>query len=408
MTLVPHFLWTGPDRETYNVRVSHPHSAARRLKCVLVFASCLAALGHSQTPLNYVLGPQDELTITVLRHPEFSGDYLIPTSGTIQIPAAGDIQVIDLTIPDVQRKVTDLLKVRLLKPEVTVKLKTARKDNVHVLGSAVKSGTVDIQTGWGIAETLSAAGGLNSGIEQKDVVLTLEPADGRERISMPLDKALALSGKDAIKVAPGDVVRFEAVASFPVYLTGKVRSPGMYLVREDQPGLLPALARAGGLTDDASMGNVRIVRLAGGEETVDLVPALVRGEKAKLPRLNPGDMVIVSESLARYVVMGYVGKPGAILLPQGRPTTLSDAVAEAGGGDKRARLSKVGLLHTENGKQVKKIYDLNKFLKDGDASQNPIVRAGDIVYVPETNHVDTSTVLGSLSSAFGIFNFLRL
>ncbi|RYG21275.1 hypothetical protein EON82_19115 [bacterium] len=181
----------------------------------------------------------------------------------------------------------------------------------------------------------------------------------------------------------------------------------MYTLREDSTDLLAAVAQAGGVTEEAALGNVRVVRAAGGEESVDLTPALVRGESVRLPKLHPGDMVIVSESLTRFAILGYVSKPGYYPLPQGRPFYLSDAVAQASGADKRGRLSKVGVVRMENGKEVRKVYDLGKFLNKGDATQNPLVETGDVLYVPESPRADNSTIMQALGATVGFFNLFR-
>lgn len=364
----------------------------------------LAGLASVPIGTRYALAAGDAITITVLRHPEFSGEFAIPTSGIIDVPAVGDVWVLGATLSDVGKKVADKLKTRLLHPEVSVRLTVSRGLKVSVLGDVKTAGTYEIRTGWGVAEVLSAAGGLAADVQRKDVRVVLDHLG--QRTQEPLEEAL--SGPRDLSVQPGDVLSFYAVQTQPVYVTGKVKSPGMYKLREDSTGLLAALAQAGGVTDDAALANVRVVHATGGEETVDLTPALVRGESSKLPRLSPGDMVVVSETLARYAVLGYVQKPGTFPLPQGRPITLSDAVAQAQGTDKRAKISKIGLVHTgPDGKQGQRVYDLGKFLKGGDVSQNPTIEAGDVVYVPETGRADNGTIFSALGASVGFLNLFR-
>lgn len=381
------------------------------------FSSALAAQGAApaQTPVqpsaapSYKLGPEDVISIVVLRHPEFSTDLLVPSSGIVQVPAVGDVNVNGMTLDALRVKIAKKLDDRIYNPEVTVSLKLQRMQRFYVLGDVRNSGVYDLKPGWTVAEGLTASGGLTPTLEQRDTRIVLEHTEGGEKkvIRMPLEEALRKSDDPSLHLEPGDVLRIEAIPTFPVYISGKVKTPGMYRLRDDSTSLLNAISQAGGTSDDASLTNVRIVRIDGSEEVIDLTPSLVRGESAKLPSLHGGDMVIVSESTERIAVLGYVSKPGYFPVPQGRKVFLSDAIAMAQGGDKRASLTKVGLMRTEGGKQVRKVYDLGKFLRAGDTSQNPEVTSGDVVYVPETNRAETSLIIGSLTSVGVLLNAMK-
>ncbi|WP_025229384.1 SLBB domain-containing protein [Fimbriimonas ginsengisoli] len=373
----------------------------------LSFICLLAASSFPQSNPDadqYRLGPEDAISVSVLKHPEFSGDFLVPANGVIQFPVAGGLKVSGLSLAEVRKQLTEKLKARLLKPEVSVTLKMARVQRFYVLGDVKGPGIYDVKPGWGVAEALSAAGGLGADVQQKDVRVTIEKAGTGEKIRVGLPQALS---DGAAKVAPGDIVRFDAVQKLPVYVSGKVRNPGLYRLREDATGLLAAIAEAGGPTEDASIAKVRVVHVNGGEDVVDLVPTLVRGESSTLPVLASGDMVIVPEATSKFAILGFVSKPGYYAIPEGRLYTLSDAVALAEGADKRGRLSKVGLVRTENGKQTRSIYDLGRFLQKGDSSQNPALRPGDVVYVPETNRAELGTILSAISTSALLFNVFK-
>jgi len=154
------------------------------------------------------------------------------------------------------------------------------------------------------------------------------------------------------------------------------------------------------------MKSVKVIRSNGEELKVDLTGAMLRGEARGLPKLNTGDVVVVTQSVERVWVLGYVARPGAQLLPQNEVLTISQVISLSGGNLARGRLSKVGLIRMENGVETRTIYDVGRFLMKGDATQNPQIKPGDIIYVPETNKVDLPTVLGALGTLrliFGIF-----
>ncbi len=381
----------------------------REALCRLWLLFCLtfvvAASTFAQAEKAYVLDAEDIVTITVLGHPNFSGDYIVPESGIILLPVAGELQVIGLSLTEVKDIVTARMKARLKKPEVSVNVKTPRPKRVYVYGEVRSPGMFPMNPGWRIQEALSAAGGLSASVQIEDVEVTLEKKSG-DRSSFSLSKILMAPLKEQPLLEPGDVIRVQVEYQLQIFVTGAVKTPALYSLKQSQGGILEVITKAGGLADGADMRSVKVIRSNGEELKVDLTGALVRGEGKGLPRLSTGDVVVVTQSVERVWVLGYVAKPGAQLLPQNEVLTISQAITLAGGNLARGRLSKVGLIRMENGKETRTIYDVGRFLMKGDATQNPPIKPGDIIYVPETNKVDLPTVLGALGTLrliFGIF-----
>jgi polysaccharide export outer membrane protein len=123
-------------------------------------------------------------------------------------------------------------------------------------------------------------------------------------ISVPLVGDLAAAGKTPEELSndiktglqrfvenPNVVVRVSATAR-RFYIVGNVRAPGMYEMRADQT-LLQALAVAGGFTEFANRGRVRIVRQGGAEQAFERdYDDIVSGEIPDV-RLEPNDTIIV-------------------------------------------------------------------------------------------------------------------
>jgi protein involved in polysaccharide export with SLBB domain len=125
-------------------------------------------------------------------------------------------------------------------------------------------------------------------------------------------------------------------------------------------------------------------------------------------------MIIVAESQRHFVVLGYVSKPGSYPIPDGHTYHLADALAAAADSpgpattaDKRGRITRIALLRTVNGKPLRKIYDLSKFLKNGDETQNPLVESGDTIFVPQSNGIEITTWLAGLGTFATLYYFLK-
>jgi len=247
------------------------------------------------------------------------------------------------------------------------------------------------------------------------VTLTVRP-DGR--ISYPMLGELVVTGLKPSELAgrireglsryirqPQVTVSVRDARARPfVYLVGQVARPGAYEIQRGWT-VVQAVAFAGGVTPRADLRKSQLLR-GNQAVAVDLERVLLRGEVQEAPALEAGDVVVIPESpLRRVFVLGFVARPGAYEIAEG--ARLHEAISLAGGPDRRAALESVGVIRQDlqprGGVQT---FDLLRFLRGADASQNPVLQPGDVVFVPETRTPDWEAVLRGLSFIF-TFPFIR-
>jgi len=97
---------------------------------------------------------------------------------------------------------------------------------------------------------------------------------------------------------------------------------------------------------------------------------------------SPQVTVIVQEVKSQtYIVVGKVGKTGSFEL--GKPTTVLEAIAIAGGPLDFAKTSKIKILRRLPGGQTETLYfDYNKVIKGKNLEQNIVLQNGDTIVVP--------------------------
>jgi polysaccharide export outer membrane protein len=379
-------------------------------KLAAIFSlTVLAAAALAQKPENedYILGPEDVISVTVIRHPEFSGDFLIPAAGNIDVPAVGSFKASGLSLADTASHIRKALSKRLISPEVSVSLKVARLRRFSVIGNVNRPGAFELKQGWRVTEALGAAGGLPPDSQTKDFRANLLRAADGKKIPISLTEAVAGNVDQNLVIGEGDVLTIEAIELVPIYVVGKVKSPALYKLPIDSTGVVEAITLAGGLTEDAQVSGVKVIHANGQEETIDLTPIILKGEKVPLPKLGPNDLIVIPEAQARFAVIGTVLSPGFFPIPEGREVRLADAVALARADPKRARLARVGIVRVVDGKEQRTQYDVGKYLKKGDTSQNPILKSGDVVYIPESVGFDWSGIAPGLSIASLLFRGMR-
>jgi polysaccharide export outer membrane protein len=95
--------------------------------------------------------------------------------------------------------------------------------------------------------------------------------------------------------------------------------------------------------------------------------------------------VVVTVALSIYSQVKVIGQ---VKTPQSLPyrdgMTVLDAVLAVGGLSQFAAGNRARLVRTENGKQTEIKVKLDALLNDGDMKQNPALKPGDVLVVPET------------------------
>lgn len=90
----------------------------------------------------YTLGPTDVIEITVLRHPEVSGKYILNTEGKIQYEFIGDVILSGKTKEEAVDVLAKTLSTYIVNPQVTVKISEYNSKIVYVVGEVARPGRI--------------------------------------------------------------------------------------------------------------------------------------------------------------------------------------------------------------------------------------------------------------------------
>jgi polysaccharide export outer membrane protein len=100
------------------------------------------------------------------------------------------------------------------------------------------------------------------------------------------------------------------------------------------------------------------------------------------PQLRNSEVLVTLESgITRVYMAGSLQRPGPLVLD--RPTTLLQAIMQAGGPTPFSNMRRVQVIRLVNGRQVSQVIDLRPTLA-GERTRPFYVRDGDIVTVPQT------------------------
>jgi polysaccharide export outer membrane protein len=349
----------------------------------------------------------DSLTIHVYNHPELSSDTTTPVKvdshGQITLPVAGTLTVRGLEAKEVSRLLVDRLSKYVPYPAVDV-VDTTETAVIFVAGGpggvlpyapgeTLATAIADIEKDLQKSQAGATVSSTNitdqldrSRVDTKRVVVE---RDGKKLGTFNM-LALRKSGDPGPDLYPNDTVSF---ADKPVEVTvlGDVMVPGKAYLWEDEP-LNDAITQGGGLKDTAATGRIELTRDG------DPGKLLAAGDPTFFAPAHPGD-VIVFPTAPRVTVAGMVYTPGLTTLRNN--FTLLSAMYTAGGVQKWANLADVQV--TRDG--TTSHYDVTK-LTHGDATQNPPLRDGDLVFVPEGHKIDFSQFFSVLFGAGNLAHYV--
>jgi polysaccharide biosynthesis/export protein len=212
------------------------------------------------TSRNYVIGPQDQLLITVFEEPGLSNKYRVENDGFITFPYLERVPAAGKTLSQLQELLTTMLANGWLRnPQVRVEIDQYKSQSIIVTGQ-VRMPNEYTMTGASMTlmQALAAAGSPTADASNEVIISRRTQKPGQEREIIRVNrKELELGLKD-VALQDGDVINVPKAQTF--FVDGYVRNPGSYVL---DPGLTvqQAIALAGGLTERGSDRRIRASRL---------------------------------------------------------------------------------------------------------------------------------------------------
>jgi polysaccharide biosynthesis/export protein len=259
---------------------------------ILIFASL--AVCEAQNAVNYVIGPQDVLAITVFDQATLSNKYTVEADGTFTFPLVGRVKASGMTLRAFEGELKRLLADGYFKdPQLSVAIEEYRSQRIFVVGEVRHPGPMALSGGMTLIEVIARAGStLATASGELLIVRHSGDASGPQLPDSSTAETIRVSLKDLesgarapnVQLKDGDTI-FVPQAAF-IYVFGQVRNPGSYPIQRDTT-VLQALSLAGGVTETGAMNRIRIVRIVDGEKKeLKVKPTdIVKG----------GDTVIVPE-----------------------------------------------------------------------------------------------------------------
>lgn len=303
------------------------------------------------TPVNYVLGPDDQININVYGNSVANWKLTISPEGNINIPGIGVLNVGGKTIENA----TAAIKSRLASnnyaigrgTNVAVTLGDIRSIKVIMVGQVQKPGTYSLSSLATVFNALYVAGGPseNGTMRQIEVIRN-------NRIIRRLDVydfLLKGSQKDNITLQDQDIIRVPTYRT-RVELLGEIKVPALFEVLPGE-SLQNVLNYAGGFTDSAYTARIVVTQINGQQRRLTDV---VEADYSNYIPLR-GDRFTIQSILNRFenrvIISGAVFRPGQYELSE--KMTLLQLINKAAGLKEDAfQRGTITRLNADNSKQL--------------------------------------------------------
>lgn len=351
------------------------------------------------TPVNYVLGPGDEVIIDIWGTNQATIRQTISPDGTINIPDIGMISLNGMTIKEadafMKRKLGQIYSVdgEDAKSEIKLTLGNIRTIQVNMMGEIANPGTYYLSSLSNIYHALHRAGGVSRLGTLRDIQLIRK---GKVIAHVDIYDFIRDGKMTDIILEEGDIINVPTY-NIIVDIAGNVKRPMSYELKEGET-LADLVDYAAGFTGDAYTKNVRMIRKNGSEYQIFTID---EPEYAGF-RLVDGDAVAVGAMLDRFEnrieIKGAVYRPGTYQLGDGI-STVAQLIAKAEGlkGD---AFTNRALITREREDLTLEIVPVDiKAILDGTAPDIEL-KKNDVLYIPsihDLKDLGNVTVIGEVA-----------
>jgi protein involved in polysaccharide export with SLBB domain len=281
------------------------------------------------TPVNYILGPEDQLSINVYGSSLVNWKLEVSPEGTINIPGIGLLNVSGKTIEQATASIKSKLAANNYAvgrgTTVQVSLGNIRSIKVIIVGEVQKPGTYTLPSLATVFNALYACGGPNDNGSFRQIEVIRDNHIIR-RLDV-YDFLVKGDQKDNIGLQDQDIIRVPTY-KIRVQMDGEVKVPALFEVLPGET-LRDVISFAGGFTDQAYTALIKVSQISDQQRRItDITES---DYKNYIPLR--GDIYSVEHILERFenrvTINGAVFRPGQYELQKG--LTLSALIDKASG-----------------------------------------------------------------------------
>jgi polysaccharide export outer membrane protein len=246
--------------------------------------------------VEYTVGSQDVLKITVFDEPTLSGSYRVDADGSVQYPMLGRVQAGGRMLRDIEADISKKLEDGFVRrAQVTIDVEQFRSRSIFIVGEVRSPGKYPLTGQTTVIEALASAGSTTANASSEILILRSRSADPSKPILLDAANQANITRisltdlqlgrlSENINLQEGDTIFVPKAERF--FVTGQVRSPGAY-THERGLTVLQAISLAGGLTEKGSNRRMKAIRTVNGKKAevkIGLTDVVLPGDTLVIPQ----------------------------------------------------------------------------------------------------------------------------
>jgi len=274
----------------------------RQLSAFLfILLASLFAQAEDAVPLEegrevYRLQRNDSISVTMFQEAAMSRSALIGKSGSISFPLIGSVDLVGLTVPELELKLVKLYKKDyFVDPKISVIITGYAAKSVIVSGAVTNSGGVPYPDEGIItlAQAIAASGGITEMGDTNRITIVRKKGGSMVTTMNQAGEVELLPGDTAlVHMLPMNQVILTATISGEVNRQGEIQLPA-----SGKLDILSAIAKAGGLSRIANKKDATLRRFTPEGYTVEEINIKdITSGKAPMLFIREGDILVIKES----------------------------------------------------------------------------------------------------------------
>jgi len=259
-------------------------------------------------PVDYVIGPGDQVRIQFFGKETASYDLYVSRDGILQVPELGPLPVAGQSFDELKTTIRQKVADQMIGIEAFVSLGELRSMRIFMLGDVNRPGAYTVSSLSTMTNALFVSGGIRPIGSLRNILLKRA---GEVVATLDLyDLLLNGDTSSDARLQSGDVIFVPPVGSL-VGVAGEVRRPAIYELK-NETSISDAIAMAGGFTAQAypSLSQVERISPEGLKKLIDIN---LNNEESKRFSTKNGDTIRIYSSLDR--VENFVRLSGAVERP---------------------------------------------------------------------------------------------
>jgi len=161
LALAPGLVSTGAAAQEPPAAATRPPAAA----------ASRGAESAAEAPADYIIGPEDVLSVVYWRDKDMTSEVAVRSDGKISLPLLNDVQAAGLTPKQLRDWLVEASKEYFEDPAVSVGVKLMNSRKVFITGEVHKPGPYPLVGPTTVLELISLAGGLKDYADRKNILI---------------------------------------------------------------------------------------------------------------------------------------------------------------------------------------------------------------------------------------------